>query len=84
MIKTDKCINFVGEKQGDNVSCKICLLKEDCLQDGESYKKIMICHDCSKMMIEVDRFGVIGLDNQMSYIQIFVCWNCKRIRKNMS
>ena len=41
------------------------------------------CHDCNKEMILVDTIEVLGLDNKISKIEILVCWDCKRYRKNM-
>ena len=77
----NKCKDFQGNE--NQKECGYCDRRLDCKKDKESYKKVMRCHDCAEVMECVDTIQILGLDNKTCIIQIFVCWNCKRYRKNM-
>lgn len=40
----------------------------------------MECLDCNQEMIKLDSVKVLGLDKEVSMIDFFVCWTCKRHR----
>ena len=63
--------------------CNSCIVRSECKADGRKFERAMICHDCSNVMEKIDTIKILGVDNKLSTLDLYVCWKDQRHRTQM-